>query len=216
MNDLYKRNPVFFISFACFIAVTGTLLLIYGKADLFLAVNRYYNTFWDHFFSVISGLGNGLTYFFLIVVLLFVKFRYAFIAACSFGASSGISQFLKRLIFADAPRPKKFFETITDIRLIDGMEVHSSLSFPSGHSITAFSICTLLALLTGNRFPGFIFFMLAFLAAYSRIYLAQHFPTDVLAGSIIGVSVTALCYRMIERSELSKKNWINKSLLRYR
>ncbi|MDD7362824.1 MAG: phosphatase PAP2 family protein [Peptoniphilus sp.] len=60
-------------------------------------------------------------------------------------------------------------------------------SFPSGHTTAAFTVATTFSL----YFPKLaaIFIILALLVAISRTYLAVHYPTDVLAGMIIGVVV---------------------------
>jgi undecaprenyl-diphosphatase len=63
----------------------------------------------------------------------------------------------------------------------------STHSFPSGHSATAFACATVLASLAPRwRVP---FFVLAALIAISRVYNGLHYPTDVLAGSALGVLV---------------------------
>jgi undecaprenyl-diphosphatase len=62
-------------------------------------------------------------------------------------------------------------------------------SFPSGHAATSFACATVLAhYLPRLRIP---FFALATLIALSRIYNGMHYPTDVLAGAVLGV-LTAL------------------------
>jgi membrane-associated phospholipid phosphatase len=60
-------------------------------------------------------------------------------------------------------------------------------SFPSGHTSTAFTTALLLSFIVRKRFAVFFFPVIAFLVGYSRVYLAQHFVTDVLAGSVIGI-----------------------------
>jgi undecaprenyl-diphosphatase len=58
-------------------------------------------------------------------------------------------------------------------------------SFPSGHSAAAFCSLTYLAL---HR-PGYRFlaFTLAALIAYSRVYVGMHFPSDCVAGALLGI-----------------------------
>jgi undecaprenyl-diphosphatase len=73
----------------------------------------------------------------------------------------------------------------------------STHSFPSGHSATAFACATVLASLAPRcRVP---FFALAALIALSRIYNGVHYPTDVLAGSALGVLVGLAVLRVSKR-----------------
>jgi len=66
-----------------------------------------------------------------------------------------------------------------------------SYSFPSGHTLSSFAAAEMLSLyFTQYRL---IFMLLAFLIAVSRLYLYVHYPTDVIAGVIIGV----LCSKII-------------------
>jgi undecaprenyl-diphosphatase len=65
----------------------------------------------------------------------------------------------------------------------------ASWSFPSGHSATAFACATVLSVCAPRwRVP---FFVLATLIALSRLYNGVHYPTDVVAGALLGV-LTAL------------------------
>jgi undecaprenyl-diphosphatase len=63
----------------------------------------------------------------------------------------------------------------------------STHSFPSGHAATSFACATVLAHYVPRlRVP---LYALAALIAFSRVYNGMHYPTDVLAGAILGVLV---------------------------
>jgi undecaprenyl-diphosphatase len=66
-------------------------------------------------------------------------------------------------------------------------------SFPSGHSATSFACATVLAAYAPRW--RVVFFVLAALIALSRVYNGMHYPTDVLAGSVLGVLVGLLVLR---------------------
>lgn len=61
--------------------------------------------------------------------------------------------------------------------------VHSS-SFPAGHASTAFAGAVLLSAVAPRVAPAFL--ALAALIGFSRIYDGVHYPTDVLAGALLG------------------------------
>lgn len=68
-------------------------------------------------------------------------------------------------------------------------------SFPSGHTLASFegAVCIFLF----NKKWGLPAVMLAMLIAFSRMYLFVHFPTDVLAGAVMG---TVIAYGTVRKS----------------
>ncbi|MBU3190774.1 phosphatase PAP2 family protein [Clostridium bowmanii] len=66
-----------------------------------------------------------------------------------------------------------------------------SYSFPSGHTLSSFAVAEMLSMYFAQY--KFVFMSIAFLIALSRLYLYVHYPTDVIAGFIIGV----LCSKVI-------------------
>jgi diacylglycerol kinase (ATP) len=68
---------------------------------------------------------------------------------------------------------------------------------PSGHSAVAFSIWTLIALISQNALVVFTVFILSFLVAQSRVGRHYHSIWEVFIGAAIGITVTLMIYRML-------------------
>ncbi len=66
----------------------------------------------------------------------------------------------------------------------------SDFSFPSGHTLA--SVGASVALTVRHRWAGIAALVLSAVIAFSRLYLFVHYPTDVLAGAVLGVG-TGLC-----------------------
>jgi len=73
-------------------------------------------------------------------------------------------------------------------------ETKSSLgrgSFPSGHTIAAFSIATVIARRYGkHRWVPYLAYAAAGTVAFSRLTASAHFPSDVFAGGVLGYSIS--------------------------
>lgn len=67
-------------------------------------------------------------------------------------------------------------------------------SFPSGHTLSSVIGATVLTK-TDRRF-GWAAIPLAAVIAFSRLYLFVHFPSDILAGAILGVIIVEAVYRI--------------------
>ena len=90
------------------------------------------------------------------------------------------------------------FETYPDIQK---MAAGGSSSFPSGHTSDAFSTATSLSLAFPRWYVIAPSYTYATLVGYSRMHLGVHYPSDVLAGAIIGAGSAFLCCKA--------QKWIN-------
>lgn len=85
--------------------------------------------------------------------------------------------------------------------IINPYTIENDASFPSGHTSTAFTLATSLTLQYKKWYVAIPLFAWASSVGYSRMYLGEHYPTDVLAGAVIGIGSAYL------------SEWLNKKLL---
>ena len=151
--------------------------------------------FLDAVMPVFTRLGNGGICFILVgmVLLFFKKYRRAgIIMLCSLALGAVVCNLWLKEFVARA-RP---YEGLENIVLL--ISPPSDYSFPSGHTTAAFEFAFALALI--NRRCAVFGYVFAVLMAFSRLYLYVHFPSDVLAGAVIGTVASLIvygAYRMI-------------------
>lgn len=217
MLAIIKSQRLYFILYILFLLFGLGLMVVYSKEDIFLFVNQHHSDFSDRLFYYATSLGNGWGFLVLATISIFYKYKNFFTVVYALILQTVIVQLMKKVIFSESIRPYKYFQEIglKDIHLIEGVKVHSYLSFPSGHTITAFCVFTLLLLFINKKQLGPLFLLLALIVGYSRIYLAQHFFIDVYIGSIISVCSTIFVYWLVNIKAIhpfSRKKWIEEKL----
>lgn len=205
----FSAGNVFFALYAVFFVGIAIVLILFSKAELHLYLNKLHNPFLDSFFFYVTQLGHGLFVMFVVVILLFFRYRYALGVFITFALSGIIAQLIKHI--ANVPRPVKYFEHIADLHLVEGVKMLTSHSFPSGHAASAFALCLSLAIMLKNRVWQVLMFLLAMTIAYSRVYLSQHFMVDIWVGSAIGILVGAFYWYLDQKLQWQ---WLDDSLLR--
>ena len=196
----------FIIAVALSISLAASLFsmsLLWGKNEAFLHLNANLGLIADKVFEYSSYLAEGWIWipYFIVMVGLYKKDT-AFILM-NFLVSTLLTQFAKNFIFGTAMRPMASGLDATQIHTVDGVEIHTFNSFPSGHTATAFTLFLLTTYLFPNKYVLTIGIVYAMVCGYSRIYLAQHFPLD-LAGGIF-VALLTLPISIFIREKLNKK-----------
>lgn len=199
---------------AAFVAAVAVFAT--GKHALHLAINRIGDPRWDALFAYGTHLADGWMAVGIGLVFLFIRWRWFLLLACSVAGSALITQFLKHTFFSDADRPFMALAQMPGLRLVPGVEMLHHNSFPSGHSTCAFSLCAVLALVSGKRWVGAGLAALAVLLALSRVYLSQHYTEDVLCGGVIGLGTTWLVQRWLYESPFATKPWLDKAWVPWR
>lgn len=207
-----KYFPIYGIAYAVLLCVMVLMLCLYPKAELHLMLNSCHTPLGDTFMRLYSQLAEWPLYVIAALPLVFKRWRLTVWYAASELVSATVVWVLKQLFHA--PRPAAYFENIPDavLPVVEGVRLHHSNSFPSGHTATFFVFFTFCALLlahyyttheSGRRFSAtwrrlamLLLLVMAALGGYSRIYLSQHFLSDVCVGSIIGVIVPTVIFAL--------------------
>ena len=182
-----KKTKAFYLGYIIFLVLGGFVMLTNSKPKIHLFINQHHSPVADTFFKYITNLGDGWSVVVLVVILIFINYRYAIVMAVCNILGGIVSQILKHYVFPGMLRPKGFFNNIAQLYFVPGVEIFSYNSFPSGHSVTAFAIFCCLAAWTKNSVLQIIYICSAIVIGFSRVYLSQHFFEDVYCGSIIGV-----------------------------
>lgn len=108
-------------------------------------------------------------------------------AIVNIAISTAVAQLLK--ISIQRARPALAYPTI----VYEAEPIESATySFPSGHTTLAFSYATTLTLQYKKWYVAVPAYLWAGSVGYSRMYLGKHYPTDVLAGAVLGTISTLL------------------------
>jgi undecaprenyl-diphosphatase len=165
-------------------------------AALLLKVNRLpHTTTSDKYFSLVSDLGRGVGWAALCGWLAWRGGRH--------GRRAGLRSTAAMLVanaIAQGPMKQFFgrkrpFHDVGDHIVVGSRTIDTS--FPSGHSASSFAAATSLAF----AFPQYSPVLLAAASGVgvSRVYLGHHYPSDVAAGVLVGVTVGVAASRWCER-----------------
>ena len=207
MKQILYQLRWFFIPYLILLGICLIIKLTCTREEIYYAVNSLYSNWADAAAPYITNVGSGWTVVVLTLILLLFSFRNAFLFATANIVTALVAQTLKH--YFDAPRPQLYFKDQLDrIHFVLGTEQLSLHSFPSGHTVSAFTSAMVLTYLCRNKLWGFPLFLLAALVGYSRMYLSQHFFEDVTAGSVIGFVITlAWLYWLDNKSFIHQPKW---------
>jgi undecaprenyl-diphosphatase len=92
------------------------------------------------------------------------------------------------------PRP---FVSLNFIPLID--KSANEASFPSGHTSFYFALSTIIYLY--NKKLGILFYITSFLIVISRVFAGVHWPSDILAGAVLGILIAWILNKLLKKHE---------------
>jgi membrane-associated phospholipid phosphatase len=179
MQSPFKINIGLFIIFLlCFVCVVLTGI----NRVLFIDINSFAKLSYSFIWSNLTFLGDALPA--CAIMLLFIRKRPDLV--WSGILSTLIATLIVNLLksYFNSPRPP----SVIDSNLINiiGPAIYSH-SFPSGHTVTIFTLTGIVMFYFRTLFLRSMIVILAFLIGLSRIAVGVHWPADVLAGAAIGI-----------------------------
>lgn len=213
IKDVLQRIRLFFIVYLLLLCACFVIKLACTKAGIYFAVNSKYSDWADALAPWITDIGLGWTTIVIALVLAVYNYRQAFLLITSYAVTSLVAQVTKHIV--KAQRPALYFQDqLSRIHFVKGMYIDKFDSFPSGHTVTAFSTAVVLTYFIKNKSWSLLLLVIAVLVGYSRIYLSEHFFEDVTAGSALGVFLTIFWLAWLDsRKFIHRPKW-NRGLLK--
>jgi len=213
-THLYSRMWLIVLLSSLFL-IGAVLLLMIEKGEMVLALQAYHNWGTDRIVWFINLLGDGWTLLIVALLLFFVNIRAGIQLLLSAAFTGLLILILKKLIYPGAMRPLQYFKETGGPALlkVNGIELGSWHSFPSGHTAAAFTLFVSLALLNKNKKLELLFILLAAMAGIARIYLGQHFYEDVYFGALAGTFSSFITHLILIESKWYRQKWTRGSLI---
>ena len=156
------------------------------------------NPVFDAMMPLLTRLGTGDVVFCIAAIIIIFCGRDKKISGILLLAGLTVTYFAVNYLkdaFA-VPRP---FVTLTGVRLL--VSRASGYSFPSGHSVTVFMAAAIVSRYFRSGAAAWI--SLAVIAAFSRIYIGVHYPSDVIFGSLTGLIIGYVLIKAADNSSSS-------------
>jgi undecaprenyl-diphosphatase len=162
---------------------------------MFCWINQRLRHSWlDLFFNTVTHLGGASIT--IVTALCFALFgqgswRSAGIYCC---LSLALSHIPVAIIKKRYPRLRPYL-VLPDTHI--GKKPLTDHSFPSGHTTAIFSIAV--PFVSIHPWSGLIALPIATIVGMSRIYLGQHYPSDVLVGALVGTTAALTIIELLEQ-----------------
>ncbi|MGC8765171.1 MAG: phosphatase PAP2 family protein [Brevinematia bacterium] len=127
--------------------------------------------------KIVTIIGDGYVWLLLCFIFFFVNFFTGLSLSIGLVLQAFLQQLFKRIFIRKRP-----YETHVEITKV--INPPDKFSFPSGHTTAAFTMVFILYYLYPVLFVPTL--ILAIMIGISRIYLGLHYPTDVIAGVVLG------------------------------
>lgn len=168
--------------------------------ELFLYLNSKHSAYLDPVMLFLSSYTDWIIVSLLMLALIYFKGGiWRKTASAFFLISLGGCVLFTNIIKEIIQRPRPIHNTAWDDIIHAIEDFDSSFSFFSSHSATTFTMAVFFFLFFRiNKLYGCIAIFWAAAVAYSRIYLGKHYPFDVFCGTLFGILMGILGYKLFE------------------
>ena len=172
--------------------------------ELLLFLNNLGTEQFDNFWIFVTRIESWTALFLLFAFLTFYFYKgrkglWVFVfGVLAFAITLLLTEITKDLVGRIRPNNLPGFSELLRV-----LQEPTSHSFFSGHASTSFAI-TIFMVLSVKKFNKWIYlaYLWPFLFVGSRIYVGVHYPSDILAGALVGVIIGVCCY------------WLSRKVLR--
>lgn len=176
---------------------------------LFEALNFDGPEWLDALMRLVSGIKTWIPLYLLIIYMVWRRYSWRGVVmfiiaiAVAIGLADIISGIFKQQgllgeLWSDMPSRRRPMYTDGVEAYTNGYGRAATYGTVSGHAATIVAITLLSSMVVGHRWFSWLMVVVAILVCYSRIYLACHFPQDILLGATLGVA-SALVGRWLFR-----------------
>lgn len=163
---------------------------------LYIFINHFgHNPILNFLFSLLSGVGTwGIVWIIIALILFFWEEKKNHQKLIELFWGLGFSIVIVEIIKNITKRVRPEIAIPFTISISEKL---SSYSFPSGHTTIAFAAAYILA--NNHKKLKWLYYLLAILISYSRIYLGKHYPSDVMAGIVLGFLIGKLSLMLTKK-----------------
>lgn len=161
---------------------------------LFHQINQFVGRWcWLNNLGIFFAEYFGYVLVFCLFLFLVVKFKKHWKMVLQALISAVLARFvIVELIRWVWQRPRPFIDNNVNLLL-----THNASAFPSGHAAFFFGLSTIVFLY--NKKIGALFFAGSILISLARIFVGIHWPSDILAGAVVGILSGLLIYKVSKK-----------------
>lgn len=212
------RNKLFLLS-VIFLALFTQLSYVVAKEawqkvdfDTTVKLQDHISRKYDLYFSYFSLVGSTeITIGFCLIMagLFLIKRRWLAVVGWIIIIPASLVEVFGKLVLFH-PGPPVFFHRSLLPTSLPSFYIHTNFSYPSGHMTRAIFIITILVLMTLFSklnlslklvmLLSLVFF--GFMMGLTRVYLGEHWSSDVVGGALLGISCGLFAYLLIFKARL--------------